>query len=207
MARKNDQLRDEVARAVLAEVERVGPEFDRSALVGKFQNRGVDRATLFRWVAAELASGRPGQHLVRKVKATVARQAKQGKDPAKEAAAEALTKLPAVISGTDLLPGAAGAVAVIEKLQSCIRIAEKVIAHAQTAEGAVRNARLLLQGSEHLRRTIDSCVRLQEAAMEVAQVDAFHREIFKALEEEAPEVAHRVLMRLDQIGAAWEGKV
>lgn len=66
------------------------------------------------------------------------------------AAAEAAKTLPRAV---EVLPATAGGtIAAIEKLNECVAISEKVIRHAQTAEGAIRNPKLLLQASEHLRR-------------------------------------------------------
>ena len=75
MARKNAELRSEVAKAVMDEVQRVGPEFDRAAIVTRFLGKGADRATIFRWIAAEMASGRPAQAVAKRVKKAAAKRA------------------------------------------------------------------------------------------------------------------------------------
>jgi hypothetical protein len=71
--------------AIKAEVARVGPAFDRAGLVAKFLGRAWIGATLSRWISAEVESGRPGQAMVKKVKASAARRAKRSPDPAKDA--------------------------------------------------------------------------------------------------------------------------
>ena len=93
----------------------------------------------------------------------------------------------------------------VERLRECVEIAQKIIKYSQTDNGKVRNAKLLLAGSEHLRRVIDSAVKLQEAAMQLSQVERFHEEIFVALREESPEFAEKVLVRLGQLAERWGG--
>lgn len=196
-------LRAEVEAAVLAEIERIGPDgFAKDGVVKRFVGRGTGRSTIYRWVDVILASGKPGQHIAKAVERAAAARAATTPDPAVAAAGEVIERLPAVVR-LDEMVRTEGTVPAIERLQKCIQIAEKVISHAETPEGAVRNARLLLQASEHLRRTIDSCVRLQEAVMEVSQVERFHQAIFDMLREESPTFAEKVLIQLRQLNVQW----
>jgi hypothetical protein len=204
VAKRNEALKAEVARAVVAEVAKVGPAFDRAGLVAKFMGRGADRATLFRWISAEVESGRPGQAMTKKIKASAARRAKRAADPAADAAAEVGEHLPAVLTASDVLPGS-GVVAVVERLRECVEIAQKIIKYSQTSDGQVRNAKLLLAGSEHLRRVIDSCVRLQESAMQLSQVERFHSLIIAEVAKESPEAAERILAAVGRLADSWGG--
>lgn len=202
MAQKD--LRPEVEAAVLAELERVGPEaFNKAALVARFEGRGASRATLYRWVDGPLKSGAAGQHLARKVKAAANQRAARTDDPAADAAREAVAKLPVPVRVDDI--ASSGTLPVIEKLNECIRTAEQVMAYARTDEGKVRNAKMLLAASEHLRRALDTATRLYEAMREVNQVDRFHAAIMEAIAQESPEAAERLVTRLSQLATQWGG--
>jgi hypothetical protein len=192
-----DGLREEVEAAVLAEVERIGPTgFHREVVVERFLDR-AGRSTLYRWIDAILASGSPGRHLARTVQAAAVKRAARTTEPAADAALELARRLPPVISVDDM--AGAGVVGVIEQLSRCIGIADQLIRHAQTTDGNVRNARLLLLASEHLRRSVETSVKLHEAVTAVMKVDRFHGSIIDILRDEKPELAERVALRMQQL--------
>jgi hypothetical protein len=199
-------LRPEVEGALLAELERVGPEgLNRAAVLRRFEGRGADRATLFRWAAALLASGRAGQHLARTVRAAAAeRAARAPAAPAADAAREAVERLPVAVRPEDIAGGGPGPIAVIERLQLGIRATEQVMAHARDAEGRVRNARALLAATETLRRCLETAARLHEAMRSVNDVDRFHAAVLAEVAKEAPETAERIVRRLTHL-ARWGG--
>jgi hypothetical protein len=199
-------LRAEVEAALLAELERVGPDrLNRADVLRRFEGRGADRSTLFRWAAALLASGRAGQHLARKVRAATAERAvRVPAAPAADAAREAVERLPVAVRPEDIA-GGPGPIAVIERLQTCIRAAEQVMAHARDAEGRVRNARALLAATETLRRCLETAARLHEAMRSVNDVDRFHAAVLAEVAKEAPETAERIVQRLTHLARAWGG--
>jgi hypothetical protein len=203
MAKRNAELRTEVAAAVIAQVKRIGPEFDRAALVARFMGRGADRATLFRWVAAELASGRPGRAVTRAIKAKAAARARRTPDPSKDAAAEAVSKLPARVTVEEVAGG--GLVRVTDKLRAVMANVEAVAAYAKTPDGAVRNARLLLQAGEVLRRCLDTAVRLAQAVHSLDRIEEFSAAAMDEIEKESPECAERIVARLGQLVARYGG--
>jgi hypothetical protein len=193
------ELFTEVEAALLAEMERVGPDkMVRADVARQFLARGVDRATLFRWIGQIIASGRPGQRLAKKVREAAASRAARVADPAASAAAEFVAAIPAppTIDTADALP-------FLARLQGCLARADEMIAHAKTEDGKVRNSRLLLAASEHVRRTLATAARIQDGLMEVSQVERFHQAIFDMLREESPAFAEKVLIRLRQINATW----
>jgi len=109
VARETNTLKAKVEAAVLAEMERAGPDaFRKVAVVNRFMGQGASRATLYRWVDAPLASGRVGQHLTRKVKEAAAKRARRSPEPAREVAAErggsvCLNSVSCLISGASVL--------------------------------------------------------------------------------------------------------
>lgn len=194
----------EVEAAVIAEVERVGPAaLDRTALVRRFGGQVASRSTLFAWIDKILASGRPGQAITRSVKAAAAERAARAEDPAADAAEEAAALLPVRVSVDEVAGG--GGLRLLDRLARVVADAELVVAHAKTAEGGVRNAKLLLSAGDALRRVAETILRVTESMHEVDQVTKFHDEIFAALREESPELAERIVRRLQRLAEKWGG--
>jgi hypothetical protein len=204
MSKKARELRAELETAMLGEAEHVGPDgFDRAAVVSRFMDRGVSRPTIFRWAAEIVNSGRLGQHVTRKIREAAEERASRSADAARDAAEEVMAKLPPTMTVGDMVSSPGRTIDVIERLKQCIAVADQVIKYARTDSGGVRNSRLLIQASEHLRRSLDTAARLQRAIYEMGEVEKFHQAIFDIIKEEAPEAAERLLMRLEQNCAAW----
>jgi hypothetical protein len=77
------------------------------------------------------------------------------------------------------------------------------MAYARHADGNVRSAKILLSAAEVLRRSLDTAVKLQQAVLEVSQVEKFHAAVFETVREESPDTAERLLLRLRQLNASW----
>ncbi len=90
-------------------------------------------------------------------------------------------------------------VSVIGHLHNCMETAEQVMAHARTDEGEVRDARLLLSASEHLRRSVETVAKLYQAIKHVQKLDAFHEAVVAEIADESPELAERVLARIARL--------
>ena len=206
MAEHDPTLREEIEAAVLAELARVGPAaFSKSDMMRRFEGR-ASRATLFRHIEKPLVSGRGVQHVARKVKEAAAARSKLP-DPPAAAVAAAAAKLPAVVRVEDIA-SSGGMIPVIEKLLACVVIADQLIAHARTDDGKVRSARLLLAGSEHMRRNLETAVRLQESMRQADDMEKFHRRILgvvRAVSIEHPEAAQAIITALGQLAADWGG--
>jgi hypothetical protein len=195
-------LRAELEAAILADVERLGlDKWSKDTLVKRFMGRGASRTTLYRWVSEVEASGKPDQHVVRKVREAAAARAAIEADPAFAAAADAGAQLPALVKVNDVV--SAGAIPVMDRLNQCVAAADQVIAFARTPEGAVRNSKLLLSASEHLRRCLETAARVTETMMRAERVERFHAVIIEEIGKEAPVVAERLAMRLAQLASQW----
>jgi hypothetical protein len=93
-------LRDELETVVMEGVERIGPHgFRKDVIVKRFLDRGAsnNKPTLYRWIDATLASGKPGRRVAEMVKEAVAARAARTPEPAADAAAEVVEQLPAVM--------------------------------------------------------------------------------------------------------------
>lgn len=196
-------LKREFEAAVLEEIARVGlSAFDKSAMVKLFAHR-AGRSTLYRMVDLLLKSGRAGQQLASKVKALAGARAHTSIDPAASAAFEAAASIPGVVSVMDLSVATGNPIDVMMKLRTCVDVADDLIRHARTDDGKVRNAKMLLGASEHLRRCMATAAQLQEAMLEVAHIERFHAAIFDVLREESPVLVERVLVRIKQLNRQW----
>ena len=196
-------LRVEVERAALAEVERVGPDaFKPSAIALLFADCGVDRATLFRWLAELKKSGRMGAHVADRVRKAAAERAARAPDPAADAAAEVAAVMPRPLSPGDVA-GAGGLVEFSAIMSRCVATAERVLRQATAADGTIRQPRLALVASEHLRRCMETAARVATAMHEVNNLARFHAEVVDAVRAESPQPAERLTQRLLQIADRW----
>ena len=198
-------LHAKVEAAVIEEVQRVGPEIDKAAIYRRFAGRGTGRSALYQWIDRALASGKPGQAIARQVKAAAAVRAARSPDPAADAAAEAAALLPVRVAVDEVASAPAGGMRLLDRLAHVVADAELVVVHAKNTEGGVRNAKLLLQAGDALRRATETILRVTEAMHQVDQVEKFHSEIIDALRAESPQVAERIVRRLNLLATKWGG--
>jgi hypothetical protein len=86
------------------------------------------------------------------------------------------------------------------------RLAKQVTAYARTEGGEVRNAKLLVTASEHLRRSIETASRLYDSIVAVQRIDQFNNELLTAIEavhEEFPEAAELIIRRTRALADRW----
>lgn len=197
-------LRSEVETAVLVELERVGPEaFRRDPIVQAFLGRGSSKPTLYRWIDHLMKSGRTGAHMAETVKAAVAERSKRTPEPAKEAASEIIAALPAIVRPIDIA-GQGGTISVILQLQQCLEVAQQIIKQSVNPDGSVRLTKTALAASEHIRRCLETSVRIASAMREISRIDEFHVAMVEEVGKESPEVAERLRQRLHHMTATWE---
>lgn len=194
----NDKLRLAVEDATQAEMERVGPAaFNKISVLRLFENR-TSRATLYRWIDSYVASGQAGRKITKQLRATAEKRVKKKAPPITETAAAFLPQ-PITIADTARVGGVPKMVAL---LSDVISNAQAVVAYAKTAEGGVRVPKLLLAASEHLRRSMDTALKLQESVLATEQVQTFHRDIIAAIErvaQEHPEAAEAIVVELARL--------
>jgi AcrR family transcriptional regulator len=189
-------LQRQVIDAAVEAFVRVGPDrFRIATIVDRFLDRGLPRSTLYRWIAEARASGRLGQAIGAQVKKAAQRRAARHTDPALDAATQMVKKLPAVTHPDEI--GGVGGLTVVDHLQGCIHAANQVMAYARDGEGKPRAPRLLLHGAEHLRRSLDTAMRMLERIHDMQNVDEFHRQVIQEVRKESPACAERILVHLD----------
>ncbi len=196
-------LQVEVLAAAEEELRRVGPTgFRTKAVVEAFEDRGASRATLYRWVGHVVSSGALGQEIATAVKGAAARRAAEELDPEIFAAKHLLEAMPDVVNLDDV--GGSGTTRVLDNLHACINAARAVMSFASDANGKPRAAKLLLFGSEHLRRCVETSMRILEKIHDVQKIDEFHRAMMEEIRKESPACAKRVLERLEVIARRYE---
>ena len=196
------KLHSEVVQAAVDEFARVGGvNFQAAAVAARFADRGVHRATLFRWVAAAVASGHLGQAVGRQIAQSAERRAAAGQDPAEAAAELIAERMPEVTTLDDI--GSARGAGVLDHLNECIRVAHAVMRHATNLDGTPKMSKLMLGASEHLRRCTETSVRVLEKIHEVQRVEQFHRLILEEVRKEAPDCHRRILERMDTVAGQW----
>jgi hypothetical protein len=201
-AAESRALREEVEAAVIRAAERMGSiGIRKSAIVGPFLGRGVHKATLYRWVDATLASGRPGQAAVRSMEDAVIARAARGSDPTAEVVAEVGARLPAIPRFEEV--AGRPTFRVMEQLNLATDTCKRLIRHCENKDGGIRNAPLMLKAADKLRACTETAVRIQQNLWTVAKIDQIHRAIIEEIAKEAPPVAERLLRRIDVIAASW----
>jgi len=197
-------LRAEFERAVLKEMARTGADkFEGDVVVKAFSGR-VARTTAYRWLRETIASGKPAQALTKTIKRATAARAKRSEDPARDAAAEIVEKhMPARVTVADVTP--LPPLKVVDELREAMADVKRVRAYAKTPEGGVRNARLILQSCEVLRRCLETAMRLVEGMHSIDRLERFHGLIIDEISKLAPETAEALTIKLGQLSSEWGG--
>jgi hypothetical protein len=198
----DSSLRREVEAAVAKAVKTIGIDrFRKEPIVQRFIGRGAAVSSLYRWIDASIASGKPGQAAVRAVKKAVKARAARTPDPVSEIVEEVREHLPAAVrleevSGTPT-------VKIIEELGTVVADLKSLVKHAKGADGSVRNARLLLSASDRVRACMETALKIQAAMRDIDQVDRLHDAILDEIRRESPETAERILRRLAAMASQY----
>lgn len=197
---ERDALRREVEDSVLVQVERAGLErinVRRSAR--HFAGRGTSEKTIARWIDGVLKSGRAGRHLAEKVKASANERAARP-DHAASLAEDVRAALPALVSPSDIV-SQGNVLDAIGYIRHSVHLALTIIDQAKAPDGKFRLTKTALAASEHLRRCLETSVRISEAMRNIAELDRFHQRIIEEISKESPVVAERIVTRLSFLAA------
>jgi hypothetical protein len=200
----DSSLRREVEAAVAKAVKNMGiGGFRKDQVVEKFLGRGAAVSSLYRWIDATIASGKPGQAAVRAVKRAAKARAARTPDPVAEIVEEVRECLPAVVrleevSGTPT-------VKIIEELATVVADLKALVKHAKGADGSVRNARLLLSASDRVRACIETALKIQAAMRGVDEVDRLQAAMIAEIAKCDRELAERVIRAMRAVSSTWAG--
>jgi hypothetical protein len=233
-------IKREFVDALLAAIDLSGQKkVNQSAIITKFEARGISKPTLYRWAQAVFKSGAAGQAIrqgvvkraakakhqamsteKRSTKRRLAREAKPQKPPTPRKGIGQFQPrrafrglLPPNLTideaSAGVWPGSGagrqrnGHMTVREWLENCIVTAEQVMEFARTQDGGVRNAKLLLTASEHLRRSIATACEQHEAMMNTMQIERFHEAMIDEIGKVDRPTAERIINRLQAIQSDW----
>lgn len=199
------ELKEQAKKDIFDLLEKYGRDGDLPGLYLKYKD-DIPKSTFYRWIRDVHASGAPVQKALRKAKKRVAKKArkkgiKEKADIVVEVAGEVVDALPVVPDAEDI--AGVGLTEMSRKLAFCMTELERIIEYSKNAEGKIRNAKMMMQAIEGLRRTIDSTTRLMEMLWDIRRTEQFHKAIFNRLRERDPEFVELVLADLKQINADW----
>ncbi len=199
--------RADLEEALLREAMTRGADRIRRAEVARtFVLRGVSRSTAFAWIADMIDSGRLGQAIAKEISRSMEVVATEGGGSTSKAtstiAAHYLPKAPSVV---DALASSHKPMNIIAEMTAAIADVKAVRATAFNEEGKVRNAKLVLNAAEAMRRNLETAVRLQQAMFELGKIDQFNKAIVAEIAKESPDLAHRVVQRLTALTTEWGG--
>ena len=188
-----------------------GKALSRSGIVKRFAGR-ASRSMLYEWIATFIeetsarekrvdpAYRRAGVIVINAEKAVEDESTAMPADPAAVARELTATVVPAEAAQG----GAAGrALPILEHLHRTIEDVLRVRAVAFHADGRVRNSRMVLKAAEEMRRSLETVVKLQAAMNDQAALERFHAAIIEVIQQESPDLAQRVLRRLDELAMRW----
>jgi hypothetical protein len=225
MAPERAKMRAEFGRDLMAELARIGPiGFRRHEMVARWAHGGAGRSTIWRWLREMLEDpDGAGQHFIRKPAPAVTQNGQSTGD-AERAASNAVkiadeetaaasetqeqhARRASPVPDTRSSPAqrlvAGGVFNILEGLQGCITAATAVMERARAAINDQGSARTVIMASEHLRKSMETAIRLHDSIWNMQRIEQFHQEIIAAVEEESPIAAARIIAKLETIIDAW----
>jgi hypothetical protein len=211
MKTETDQnLKANLEAAVTSEIAASGGQkLSKGALVERFLGQGVSRATLFRWIDASIATGKPGQAAVRAVKKAAAKRIEhpprrhRARRPTAEMVEDMAEHLPAVVRLEDV--AGTPTVKIIEELGLIVADLKAVVAYAKDPSGKVRNAKLLIVASDRVRAWLDTAVKIQQAMRGVDEVDRLQAAMIAEIAKCDRDLAERVVRAMRAVSSTWSG--
>jgi predicted S18 family serine protease len=200
----DSSLRREVEAAVAKSVKNIGIErFRKEPIVQKFSGRGASVSSLYRWIDASIASGKPGQAAVRAVKRAAKARAARTPDPVAEIVEEVRECLPAVVRLEEVT--GAPTVKIIEELATVVADLKALVKHAKGPDGSVRNAKLLLSASDRIRACMETALKIQAAMRSVDEVDRLQAAMIAEIAKCDRDLAERVIRAMRAVSSTWAG--
>lgn len=180
-----------------------GLDFARAAVIEKIMARGAGRTLAYKLVAEVVDGGEVDAELDRR-RAEMGALAAGAHGDAEAVAMAPVTRHPAP-TGTGVAARIGAGMSVASKLDGVIGDIERVRAVAFFDDGRIKNSRMVLKAAEEMRRSLETVVKLQQVMNDIAGLERFHAAIIETVRAESPELAQRVLRRLDELAARWGG--
>lgn len=197
MARARAETRDNAKAAIASALAKHGKGYDWNRLRERYPD--VPKTTFYRWMRQVEESGIPAQRTMRSARAAVTRKKRRiGDDQiSSEIASEVVSKLPAVPSEKNLADISIHSL--LTKLYDCVKNADDLLVHARGQDGSVRNAKLILNASEHMRRSAETISKIHTMVWDVHRTERLHQLIFDRLRQRDPELVQLILQDLKAV--------
>lgn len=197
------ERRKEVQDAIRARLAEGVSRGDGVKIAADFPD--VPKSTILRWYQAAVAEA--GQTPHAQARAAVVEAKRAARDEKKRKGTRTTphralkAALPTPVSPETINPLAARSA--IEQVRVCIQHAETVVQYCTLPDGKIRNPRLYLQASNHMRASVESLAKIAERLNDAQRIEQVHAVIFEEIRACAPEVAERILQRLQNLQESW----
>jgi hypothetical protein len=118
---------------------------------------------------------------------------------------EVLARIPQAVTVADVMADPGGVAAVVERIAKIQRLLDKLEAHALTPDGAVRNAKLLLQVTSVMDRSLNTACKLREMLRDDEALERRTAAMCEEIRRESPECARRIAVRLFELDRGLRG--
>ena len=169
-----------------------GAQFNRSNLVAEFVGRGVSKTTIYR-IIGEVVAGKNGAAPKLFRRATVAKLAGQAIEQ----------ELVPVLPREDISSECSRNISLTDRINRCVEVSEKLLAFCFHDDGRIKSHKLLLSANEHMRKNLETILKIFAAAKDYALYDKTMTAIFEEVSAESPECAARITARLRRVNELW----
>lgn len=176
---------------------------DAVALVERYPD--VPQSTLMRWHKkilneSGLSRQQNARESVRQAKAG-AKNGRRRKPERRVTLRDAKKVLPEPVSPETINPLAARSA--IDQVRICIQHGENVLKYCTLPDGKIRNPKMYLQASNHIRASVESLGKISERLNDAQRIEQVHAAIFDEIRKCDPETAERILHRLQHLQELW----
>lgn len=199
-AERRKQVQQEIAEWVAGHGKRHG---DGAVLSERYPD--VPTSTLLRWYKAEIHKLGAGAHQVAraavKVAKTEAKKAQQRKTRSRRVTlGKTKPLLPEPVTPEAINPSTRSA---IDQVRECVQHAENVLDYCTNDEGQIRNPKLYLAASNHMRNSVETLAKISERLNDAQRIEQVHAAIFEEIRKADPATAERILIRLQHLQELW----
>ena len=193
-------IRQQACKDIAQILSRHGPKYELNQYWQKKYSE-VPQSTWYRWVKRVRDSGMPGKKAAKRAKKRASQRAKQN-DTKKSATMMVKDQLPEIVRPSDITD-ATGLISVVDRIQSCIQHAKKILAYCEMSNGEIRNPRLYLIASRHILESIKAAAKVSHQLMEAQRLEQFHQAILNRLKARDPVLVEQILSDLEQLNREW----
>ena len=88
-------------------------------------------------------------------------------------------------------------------LEACLKNANEVVDHARASDGKIRSPKLMLAASKLMADVLRTAAAVSSVLLDERRVRDFYRAFMEEIKAESPELAARILARLEALNASY----